>query len=548
MKNLRLDLPENSPTYLIGSNNSGKSTVLNAIAFALRGGGFHTFTPEPYDFFLHDAAHAKTFCIDVHLLKSGGDLPAVQGVGSPVDVHRIRVSGRTESGGRLSHRHTLVGADGKNIAISPRTVLKGEVKERYTGHDLGWTKKYARLDDIRVCLPEVWLITAENLERSLYHWKTGPLSKLASLLSSRFLRDEWTFEHEGTSRAMPRTIEKVHDFFRSAVAEFPFWRDELRPQLEEALSGYLGRQATFRLRPDIQTIEEWLTQQLVASFAAETGGAITPLERMGSGWQALVRIAALEVLRQHPETVSERVVMLLEEPETYLHPHLRRKLRDVLQKLADAGWVIVSATHSPEFVKFGTAQQITRLWRTRSDVVSGSLPSKQVERSAQFQERIDEHGNHEFLFANRAIFVEGKDDAFAVRNLLNRLSADLDGRGVSVLAVGGIENLPHYVRMASSLSIPWCVVTDEDADEAGNQNPKTKKVIEVLRQRLTPSDRLFHWRGSLERLLGASAGKATPEWQAANVESLSTADLNEHHADYVAVGNEIDAWTLPNAS
>ena len=42
---LTLDLRDGYPSVLIGANNAGKSTILNAIALALNGGGYHQWTP-----------------------------------------------------------------------------------------------------------------------------------------------------------------------------------------------------------------------------------------------------------------------------------------------------------------------------------------------------------------------------------------------------------------------------------------------------------------------------------------------------------------------
>src|ERR1043166_6817501 len=162
---LRVDLPVGAPLYLIGANNAGKSTVINAMALVLRGGGFHTFVPEQFDFYQAvDGTGAQEFIVDLHLAaQDGGALPCVQGVGNPIDVHRVRVRGCVEKKGRMIHSHTLVDNAGKTITFSNRTALKGEIKGRYQGQGVGWGPRNARPDDIRGVLPEVWLITPENL-------------------------------------------------------------------------------------------------------------------------------------------------------------------------------------------------------------------------------------------------------------------------------------------------------------------------------------------------------------------------------------------------
>src|SRR5690606_24293325 len=103
----------------------GKSTVLEAIAFALRGGGFHQYDIEPYDFFMD--AHGKVASeFEVRLtLKAEheAELPAVQGVGEPTMVHAVRAKGKSASSGAISKQFNLLNRDGKAITFSPRTPL-----------------------------------------------------------------------------------------------------------------------------------------------------------------------------------------------------------------------------------------------------------------------------------------------------------------------------------------------------------------------------------------------------------------------------------------
>ena len=55
---LELEFRKGFPAVLIGSNNAGKSTVLNAIALALGGGGSHQWTFSEADFFVTKTASA----------------------------------------------------------------------------------------------------------------------------------------------------------------------------------------------------------------------------------------------------------------------------------------------------------------------------------------------------------------------------------------------------------------------------------------------------------------------------------------------------------
>jgi predicted ATP-dependent endonuclease of OLD family len=271
---------------------------------------------------------------------------------------------------------------------------------------------------------------------------------------------------------------------------------------------------------------------------------------MGHGWQSLVRIACLEVLSQYPEEVSrQKVALLFEEPESYLHPHLSRKLRAVLDRLALDGWLVVLTTHSPDFISFNSCQTIAKLSRSGDDVDVATLAVEGIDSAAKFQERLDERGGHEMIFAQRAVLCEGKDDAFALRSyLLRRSKLDLDGLGISIIQAGDVNHLPAFASMASQLNIPWCAVSDEDRLPDGNFKPNTKMARDKLDKLMREQDAQVLWAVNLEACLGLMSGKARPSWQAAHVEPLDQTTLKDHHPDFVAAAEKVRQWidgTLP---
>jgi predicted ATP-dependent endonuclease of OLD family len=298
------------------------------------------------------------------------------------------------------------------------------------------------------------------------------------------------------------------------------------------------------LRPDLKTLEEWMAQQLLLGFAADSGGAITPLDRMGHGWQSLVRIACLEVLSQYPEEVSrEKVVLLFEEPESYLHPHLSRKLRTVLDRLAQSGWLVSLTTHSPDFISFNGRQTVAKLSRSGDESSVVTLAVENLDSAAKFQERLDERGGHEMIFAQRVVLCEGKDDAFALRSYLTRCcNLDLDGLSVSVIQAGDVNHLPAFAAMATQLNIPWCAVSDEDRLPDGSLKPNTKTARDKLDKLMRPSDAQVLWVVDLEACLGLGSGKARPSWQAENVEPLDQAALTAKHPDFVTAAEKVRHW------
>jgi hypothetical protein len=280
-----LDFVDGYPSVLIGTNNAGKSTILNAIALVLNGGSFHQWSPTETDFHCSaDGVRAKDFLIQIFFSSQNEfGYPAVKGVAKPSLIHGISVKGKLKDG-RASHVRTLFDADGKTVTIEPRTSLSALDKTKFVDHDLGFKKFNARLDDIREHTPEVWMFKPQNIEASLYLWKTGPIAKLSGLLAKRFLTDGWDLPREnGKLSPMPATMRKAYEFFQYALEEFPLWKNDMKPHLEDTIARYIGTQAKVELKPDPQLFTTWIAQQLMVSLATDPESVATPLQNMGDG-------------------------------------------------------------------------------------------------------------------------------------------------------------------------------------------------------------------------------------------------------------------------
>lgn len=537
VQNLEISLADGFPVQLIGSNNSGKSTVLEAIAFALKGGGFHQYELVPFDFFCAGGADpVREFKILLTLnAEKEALLPAVQGVGPPTFVHALRAKGNMLRTGRMQKHFNLLDEKGKAITFSTRTPLQADKKAQLAEHSgVGWAPTSARHDHIRDDLPDVMLLTPQNITQSLFQWKTGPLNRLAAMLADRFLEDKWDFEYDGRKVIMPERIKSVHAFLSSAVEKFPFWKDEVRPKLASTLTSYVGRHTRIELKPKIQQIEDWLRHQLLLSFAADEHGTLTPIESMGDGWQSLIRFAALDVLSQFPDQVRNSVVLLFEEPETHLHPHLRRRMRTVLERLSAGGWYVITTTHSPELLDLGSQQRIVKLSRRGNDVAAAQFDTMKIPDAIRLQAKINEQGNGEMFFANKVILCEGKDDEFVIKHCFGKMDVDLDGRSVSILGVGGKGNVADYAELLGQCGIPWCAVIDEDVLPDGSHKNNAQviaKRIEILRSK---SDLFLQWKIDLEHCLLISRNKARPdrpefkadpEWQHQKIGPLNLLEI-----------------------
>jgi predicted ATP-dependent endonuclease of OLD family len=287
------------------------------------------------------------------------------------------------------------------------------------------------------------------------------------------------------------------------------------------------------------------------SFAADERGTVTPIESMGDGWQSLIRLAALDVLSQYPDQVKNSVVLLFEEPETHLHPHLRRRMRTVLERLAAGGWYVVTSTHSPELIDLGSKQGIAKVRRSGDTVTRAQIDMAQLPDAIRLQAKINEQGNGEMFFANKVVLCEGKDDEFALKSCLSKMDVDLDGRSVSILGVGGKGNVVDYAELLGKCGTPWCAVIDQDRLADGSYKPNATAIAQRINGLRSKHDELLQWDIDLENCFRIARNKemadradrkADPEWQHQQIGSLSMDHLKAQYPLLSAVVESGKNW------
>jgi predicted ATP-dependent endonuclease of OLD family len=251
--------------------------------------------------------------------------------------------------------------------------------------------------------------------------------------------------------------------------------------------------------------------------------------------------------------MKNSVVLLFEEPETHLHPHLRRRMRTVLERLAHGGWYVVTSTHSPELIDLGSKQRIVKLCRRGNDVARAEIDTAQLSDAIRLQAKINEQGNGEMFFANKVILCEGKDDEFALKSCLEKMNVDLDARSVSILGVGGKGNVADYVELLGKCGTPWCAVIDEDRLPDGSYKNNAEDAARRIEKLRSKNDELLQWKVDLENcfLIGRNKDKpdrpehkADPDWQHQQTGKLSANDLGAKYPLLTTVVSAAEKWIV----
>lgn len=229
-------------------------------------------------------------------------------------------------------------------------------------------------------------------------------------------------------------------------------------------------------RPELKTI-------LSAAQIYVDDGSRDLIDNKGDGIKRSLTFALLQAyvakLRGRAagtQTVQPRpLIFLFEEPELYLHPKSQRVLFRTLSKISESFQVLVT-THSPLFFAPGITAAFVRVAkesgnpkpRGRLYPVNFALDAQSAEvfRLARF-----ENADAAF-FSRRVVFFEGESDDAYCRHVAGLANSqwDFDGTNTAMVRVSGKGNFAKFRAFFEAFGIEVKIVADLDVLFDGYQH------------------------------------------------------------------------------
>ncbi|MEV8218211.1 AAA family ATPase [Microbacterium sp. NPDC077391] len=164
--------------------------------------------------------------------------------------------------------------------------------------------------------------------------------------------------------------------------------------------------------------------------------------------------------RLEGKEVSHTLVMA-EEPEAHLHPHLQRSVLEAIGAPTDSRSILVT-THSPQLVSAVDGRALLRLSRKDGGTVAhAAADATLTEREWGDVNRYLGATQAEMVFATKVLLVEGYAEEVLVPAFASEHGMDLNKEGITVCAIHGTHFL-SYAKLCGSLGIPFAIVTDGD--------------------------------------------------------------------------------------
>jgi putative ATP-dependent endonuclease of OLD family len=467
LANVEVDLDD--LTVIIGANNAGKTSFLDAL-FGAIGSGRKALGADDVRLAPGDATPPKDreVLIDVMLRPIGDD-------GKVADAYPEGSFWTALWGG------PGIALDDQQNEFTPiRTVLKWSPLRAEWHAERKFLKEWRPFADWEAAETHEKPLNAAQLEPLALHYVDAkrdldddlrrPGSFWRRLTEDLGLADEDVASMEET---LSQINQKIVD------------KSEILKHLKSNLAGLQSVVSADSGGVDISPVSRKLrdlSKGVDVSFNT-TGAQSFPLARHGMGTRSLASLLVFRAYAawraQHATKGGDKVhsVLALEEPESHLHPQAQRSLFG--QIVAIPGQRLVS-THSPYFAGQAQLEELRLFIKSGGDTVVTKLDVSKLESKVKrkLQESVIETRG-DILFSRGVVLFEGQTEEQALPIWAQKYwGASIHELGLCFVRVNGTDYFP-FIWLAKALSIPWYVFPDGEPKPVKELNAALEKAGEA---------------------------------------------------------------------
>ncbi|MBJ2124343.1 ATP-dependent endonuclease [Flavobacterium sp. IB48] len=419
---------------LIGENDSGKSTILDAIKLVLKTHAYEWIKVEDSDFY----QGTDKLKIEIHF----------SGISDKEGKHFIEWSGWGEE---------EVDINGKMVKqIRPKLILnyQAEVRDnRVIPSDVK-----AGMDGIgnllnaeaREYLKCTYLKALRDADSELTAKKNSRLSEI--LQKHKLFYKEKGIDHEFETD-FKEINKKIENRFKGTDSDKKY-NLQIKATIDNFLEKFIDDKtiSLFSLgKPEIKNILEKLNLGIV--------------DRNNLGLGSMNRLfMAAELLHLKREWEGLKLC-LIEELEAHLHPQAQMKIIEALSEEADNGIQFILTTHSPNIASKLHLKSLI-ICKDNTVFPLADNYTKLGKDNYKYLERFLDTTKSNLFFAKGVILVEGWSEEILIPALAQKMGYDLTAREVSFVNVASTAYL-HFAKIFlrkddKEMKVPVAIVTDLD--------------------------------------------------------------------------------------
>lgn len=409
---------------LVGQNSTGKTTVLDAIRAV---GGDYRIVPEDFD---ESGANIE---ITVRLSLCEEDLKRLQ--------KRGKVSSYRRWDSFLADvKKKLPSFDGETLTFT--YIVNRDSRQRFED---GFKKNNPYIRDV---FPTIYYIDAERnpeqFQNDMLYLQED--AELKSIRENRCLFNgakacTHCFSCIGLiNQKKPEELTALETF---RLLNYKLYQRNLNTfagKVNEAYAANGGQDTIFFSMS--HNTDAMLT--VTTEFSSGQEGIRRPIERLGKGMRSIYMLSVLEAYAEDEN--AEDCILMMEDPEIFLHPSMQKTTGDILYRLSKKHQVIFS-THSPNLLPNFSIRQIRQMVLDKD-----GMPA--VRKDTDISAILNDLGytagdlmNVDFVF-----IVEGRQDKTRLPILLKKYYSEIydkDGRlsRTAIITTNSCTNIKTYANL-----------------------------------------------------------------------------------------------------
>lgn len=211
-----------------------------------------------------------------------------------------------------------------------------------------------------------------------------------------------------------------------------------------------------------------ISKTLKSTHGFQINDTVNSIDLSNNG-HGIIRQALFSFLSTNDINIEDdEYIILYEEPELYLHPEVINTLKNELYNLArKKGYQVLCATHSPSMINL--AEEHSSLVRLVKDCSTRNTKTYQVEFNVyEGEERNELLMNNRFnpylcevFYSDEVIIVEGDTEAIIYRELITKHYPN--SRNIYILNAGSKSNMVFYQKILTHFGIKHILIHDCDS-------------------------------------------------------------------------------------
>jgi predicted ATP-dependent endonuclease of OLD family len=204
-------------------------------------------------------------------------------------------------------------------------------------------------------------------------------------------------------------------------------------------------------------------------------------------YSELSKLESWEDQEGQEEKFEGKFLLLFEEPELYLHPQAQNIMFEALSLISKKNQVIVS-THSPMFFSADSTKAFIKIDKVSCNKPYGTTQSidlTEIGEKDKFQIISFESSNQAF-FSDKIVLVEGDTEIILLPHLSKTFNPDWDFKSLSIglVPIGGKGRFQLYKDFFARFNVPTYMICDLDILDNGFDKIDPKQECKLLRDNL----------------------------------------------------------------